>query len=82
MMARFQAWGGYMNDGGPDRHEETETGTQLVGEEPEFLLDSIHCSDTRSRCQGDRGKYCLKRGRGLAPKETCQHCGRERQKAQ
>lgn len=82
MMARFQAWGGYMNDGGPDRHEETETGTQLVGEEPEFLLDSIHCSDTWSRCQGNGGKYCLKRGRGLAPKETCQHCGREKRKAQ
>lgn len=62
MMLRFRAWGGYMNDGGPDRREEIERGTQLVGEEPEFLLDSIHCSDTQSRCRGDSGKYCLKRG--------------------
>lgn len=51
-----------MNVGGPDHHEEIKKGTQLVGEDPEFILDLMHYSDTQSRCQGSRGKYCLEHG--------------------
>lgn len=51
-----------MNDSGPDHHEETEGGTQLMGEDPNSLLDLMHCSDTQMGYQGSGGKRGLEHG--------------------
>lgn len=55
MMSKFQAWGGWINDGGPDHHEEAEEATQFMGDNSTFLLDLMHCSDTQSRDEGTVG---------------------------